>query len=99
MCTYFKIETHVTQNLIDDFFEALYAELNERPEAATSSYSATDEFLQYIYSLLMVKNNRKVRSRCLVHQFSFADIFNQIYFCLHSLKNRGNWMRYIGHWK
>ena len=76
MCTYFKIETDVTQNLIDDFFEALYAELNERPEAATSSYSATDEFLQYIYSLLMVKNNRKVRSRCLVHQFSFADIFN-----------------------
>ena len=48
MCTYFKIETDVTQNLIDDFFEALYAELNERPEAATSSYSATDEFLQYI---------------------------------------------------
>ena len=32
MCTYFKIETDVTQNLIDDFFEALYAELNERPE-------------------------------------------------------------------
>ena len=57
MCTYFKIETDVTQNLIDDFFEALYAELNERAEAATRSYSATDDFLQYIYSFLMAKNN------------------------------------------
>lgn len=87
------------RRLISEKMEALYTELNESAEGATSSYSATDEFLQYIYSLLMVKNNRKVRSRCLVHQFSFADIFNQIYFCLHSLKNRGNWMRYIGHWK
>ena len=57
MCTYFKIETDVTQDLIDDFFEALYAELNERAEAATRSYSATDDFLQYIYSFLMAKNN------------------------------------------
>ena len=30
--------------------EALYAELNEKAEAATFSYSATGNFLQYIYS-------------------------------------------------
>ena len=30
--------------------EALYAELNEKAEAATISYSATGNFLQYIYS-------------------------------------------------
>ena len=30
--------------------EALYAELNEGVEAATSSYSVTGDFLQYTYS-------------------------------------------------
>ena len=49
----------------------MYAELNERLEAATSSYSETGEFLRYIYSVLVVKN----QSRCLVHEFSFTDIF------------------------
>ena len=44
--------------------EALYAELNERAEAATSSYSATDNFLQYIYSVLLAKNHQKIQSRC-----------------------------------
>ena len=77
MCTYFKTETDVSQNLIDFFFltltvgrpfhwrdfrrknfgvkglifeekEALHAELNERAEAATSSYSAAVDFIQYI---------------------------------------------------
>ena len=77
MCSYFKTETDLVQNLIDDFSfnfdlsigrilsekkyvgtgliseetEALYAELNERMESATSSYSATTDFLQYIYSV------------------------------------------------
>ena len=55
--------------------EPLYAELNERVEAATSSYSATGEFLQYIYSVLVAKNHQKIRSRCLVHEFFFTDIF------------------------
>ena len=55
--------------------ETLYAELNEKAEAATSSYSATGHFLQYIYSVFVTKNNLKIRSRCLVHQFSFIDIF------------------------
>ena len=107
MCTYFKTETDVAQNLIEDFFltlnvrgpsierilsekkyggtglisgktEALYAELTKRAEAATSSYSATDDFLQYIYSVLMTENHQNIRSRCLVHEFSFTVIFNDI---------------------
>ena len=47
-------------------------------EAATSSYSATGEFLQYIYSMLVDKNHQTIRSRCLAHEFSFTDIFNNI---------------------
>ena len=74
MCTYFKSETDLSQNLIHDFFfqsltvggpfhgkdfiggkygwtgllsvktELLYKKLNERVEAATSSYSETGDF-------------------------------------------------------
>ena len=50
--------------LVPERTEALYAELNERVEAATSSYSATGEFLQYIYSVLVAKNHQKIRSKC-----------------------------------
>ena len=52
--------------------EALYTELNERVEAATSRYSETGNFLQNIYSVLVAKNHQKVRSRCLVNEFSFS---------------------------
>ena len=55
--------------------EALYAELNETVEAATSSYSATGEFIRHIYYVLVAKNHQKIRSICLVHEFSFTDIF------------------------
>ena len=55
--------------------KALYAELNKRVEAATSSYSATGEFLQYIYSVLVVKNHQKIWSRYLFNEFSITDIF------------------------
>ena len=58
--------------------EALYAEFNERMEAATSSYSTTSKFLQYIYSVFVANNHQKIRSMCLVHEFSFTDIFNDI---------------------
>ena len=97
MCTYFKTETDVAQNPLDEFFsnfdcqktfrgyggtgllsektEALHAELNERAEAATSSYSAEVKFLQYIYSVLVAKNHYKIRLRCSVYEFSFTDIF------------------------
>ena len=55
--------------------EVLYAELNERAEAATSSYSVTGDSLQYIYSVPVTKNHWNIEKRCLVHEFSFADIF------------------------
>ena len=55
--------------------EALYVELNKRVEATNSSYSATGEFLQFIYSELVAKNHQKIGSRCLVHEFSVTDIF------------------------
>ena len=76
-CTYFKTETEDHSigrslsekkcrdtGLVSEKTEALYAELNERVEAATSSYSATGEFLQYIYSVLVAKNHQKTRSKC-----------------------------------
>ena len=50
--------------LVSEKTEALFAESNERVEAATSSYSATGEFLQYIYSVPVDKNHQKIRSRC-----------------------------------
>ena len=60
--------------LISEKTEAFYVEINERVEAATSSYSAPGDFSQYIYSVLVAKNQKKIRSRCLVHEFSFTDI-------------------------
>ena len=63
------------QGLISEKTEALYTELNERTEAATSRYSATGNFLQYIYPVLVAKNHQKIRSRCFFHKFSFTDIF------------------------
>ena len=45
------------QGLLSEKSEALHAELNERAEAATSSYSAEVDFLQYIYLVLVAKNH------------------------------------------
>ena len=61
--------------LISEKPEVLYAKLNERAEAATGSYPLTGTSLQYIYSGPVSKNYRNIRSRCLVHEFSFTDIF------------------------
>ena len=63
--------------LISEKMEALYAELNERAEATTSGYFVTGDFLQYIYSVLVAKNHHKIRSKCLVHEFSFTGIFQR----------------------
>ena len=64
-----------SMGLISEKTEALYTELTERAEAATSSYSATSGLLQYIYSVLVAKNHHKIRSKCLVvHEFSFTNI-------------------------
>ena len=43
--------------LLSEKMEALHVELNERAEAATSSYSGALDFLQYIYSVLLAKNH------------------------------------------
>ena len=80
MSTYFKTETEEHSigrslnekayrgtGLVSEKMEALYAELNERVEAATSIYSASGKFLQDIYSVLVAKNHQKIQSRCLVH--------------------------------
>ena len=53
--------------LISEKPEALYAELNKRGESATSSYSVTGDFLQYIYSVSVTENHQNIRSKCLVH--------------------------------
>ena len=55
--------------LIYEKMEALYTDLNERAKAATSSYSVTGNFLQYIYSVTVSKNHQKHRLRCLVHKY------------------------------
>ena len=47
-------------------------------EAAASSYSATGQLLQNIYSMLADNNHQKITSRCLAHEYSFTYIFNDI---------------------
>ena len=47
--------------LISKKTETLYVELNERAEAANSEYSITGNFLEYIYSVLVVKKHQKIR--------------------------------------
>ena len=59
MYTYFKTETE------DHSVGRLLSEIDGG--TATSSYSATGEFLQYIYSVLVAKNHQNIRSRCLVY--------------------------------
>ena len=71
----FKWKKYKGTGLISEKTEALYAELNKIAEVATSSYSAMGDFLQYIYSVLVAKNHQKDRSKCLVHEFFFTDIF------------------------
>ena len=46
--------------LISEKTEVLYAELNERAVAATSSYSVAGSSLQYVYSVPVTKNHRNV---------------------------------------
>ena len=66
---------HGGAGLISEKADVLYAELNEIAEAATGSYSITGDSLQYIYSVPVSKNHRNSRSRCLVYEFPFIDIF------------------------
>ena len=61
--------------LISEKMEVLYAEHNERVEAATDGYSVTGDSLQYTYSVPVTKNYQSIQSRCLVHEFSSTYIF------------------------
>ena len=74
----FKWKKVGVTGLISEKTEVLYAELNERAEAATGSYSVTGDSLQYIYSVPMTKNHRNIQSIYLVYEFCFKDIFNDI---------------------
>ena len=46
--------------LLSQRAETLYAGPNEKAEAATSSYFAAGDFVQYIYSVLVGKNHLKI---------------------------------------
>ena len=75
-----KSKKYEGTGLISEKTLALYVKLNERAEVATSSYSTPDEFSQYNYSVLLAKNQKKIRSRCLVHEnFPSQIFFNDIH--------------------
>ena len=71
------------KGLVSEKTEALYVELNETVQAANGSYSATDKFLRYMYSVFVAKNHHKIQSRCLINEFSFTDIYlnSDLYDC------------------
>ena len=71
----FKWKKYGGTGLKTEKTEVLYAERNERAEATTRIYSVSGDFLQYIYSAPVTKNYWNIRSRCLVPEFSFTDIF------------------------
>ena len=58
----FEWKKYGSTGLISEKAEVLYADLNERAEAVTSSYSVTGDSLRYIYSLPVTKNHRNIRS-------------------------------------
>ena len=58
----FEWKKYGSTGLISEKAEVLYADLNERTEAVTSSYSVTGDSLRYIYSLPVTKNHRNIRS-------------------------------------
>ena len=47
--------------LISEKTKALYIGLNERAEAATSSYSVTSDFWQYVYSVPVTENQNPLK--------------------------------------
>ena len=55
----FHCQRYGGTRIISQKTAAFYAEPNERAEAATNSYSATRDFLKYIYSALVAKNRRR----------------------------------------
>ena len=71
----FKRKKYGGTRLISGKTEVLYTDFKERAEAATVNYSGTGDSIQYIYHVPVSKNHWNIRSRCLVHEFSFTDIF------------------------
>ena len=61
--------------LISEKTKVLCAVLNKTAEAAIGSYSVAGDSLQYIYSVSVTNNHRNMRSRSLVHEFSFTVSF------------------------
>ena len=61
--------------LISQKTRALHLELNERANVATNSYSATGNFLQYIYYVLVAKNHLKINQ-----SVQFINFHSQIFF-------------------
>ena len=53
-------EKNMGYRLISEKTEALYAGLNQRVDAATSSYSVAGDFLQHIYTLPVPKNHQNI---------------------------------------
>ena len=47
--------------LVSEKMEALFVEFNKRAEAAISSYSVPGNLLQYNYSVLVAKNQKKIQ--------------------------------------
>ena len=92
MCTYFKteIENHSIGKISSDkkicshglsfwkkrkiYLQNLTKEWKQPPVVILQQAT----FLQYMYSMLVDKNHQKIQSRCLAHEFSFTDIFNNI---------------------
>ena len=66
----FYVKKNGGTGLISEKTEVLYAELNERAEAVTGSYSVTGDSLQYIYFVPVTNNRQSIQSRCLFHEFS-----------------------------
>ena len=67
--------------LISEKTEALYAELNKKTEALYAELNKRADttiilyFLRYIYSAPVTKHHQNNRSRCLIQEFLFTDIF------------------------
>ena len=58
--------------------EVLYAEINKIVEAATSSYSSTGYFLQYIYSELVLRFIRRSNQGVQLMNFPSQIFFNNV---------------------
>ena len=93
MCKYFKIETDVAQNLIDDFFFYFWLSEDLSIERILSKKNAVVILQHAIFTMYLLvsqciklirssdqnhQNHHKFWSRCVVHEFSFTNFSNSI---------------------